>query len=155
MVRSKPEQVTLWHNLSSWTLGILGNWTQSVLVWHLVWRHPQLRTSTGAVLENSGWGLAWSEENVFIEKQNIWIIIFFKKNNVEPSYSVHRRPTTFLRHRHCPDVSSHAVSMAPPTSHWQPVRQSQERKILTDRWSGPVLCTERAPNVLCNRKLMY
>lgn len=35
------------------------------------------------------------------------------------SHSLHRRPTTLSRHRHCPDVPSQDVSTAPPTSHWQ------------------------------------
>lgn len=41
------------------------------------------------------------------------------------SHSVHLRPTTLFRHRHCPDISLHAMPTAPPTSHWQPIRESK------------------------------
>lgn len=41
------------------------------------------------------------------------------------SHSVHLRPTTLFRHWHCPDISLHAMPTAPPTSHWQPIRESK------------------------------
>lgn len=54
---------------------------------------------------------------------------YVKKNHFHPnlmtlksamSYSVHLWPMIFLRHWHCPDMSLHAMPMAPPISHWQP-----------------------------------
>lgn len=44
------------------------------------------------------------------------------------SYSVHLRPMIFLRHWQCPDMSLHAMPMAPPISHWQPFEGIEKKQ---------------------------
>lgn len=64
---------------------------------------------------------------------------YVKKNHFHPnlmtlksamSYSVHLWPMIFLRHWHCPDMSLHAMPMAPPISHWQPFEGIEKKTII-------------------------